>query len=50
VSPVLSNACIALGYLKKPFFAVGTKVRVAAEGAMREAGVVERPFVESSRQ
>jgi hypothetical protein len=31
--------------LKKPFFQVGTTVRVAAEGAMREAGVVERPFV-----
>jgi len=45
VSPVLSNACIALGYLKKPFFAVGTKVRVAAEGAMREAEVVGVPFV-----
>jgi folate-binding protein YgfZ len=45
VSPVLSNACIGLGYLKKPFFAMGTKVRVAAEGAMREAEVVGRPFV-----
>jgi len=50
VSPVLSNACIALGYLKKPFFALGTKVRVAAEGAMREAEVVGVPFVGSSGQ
>jgi folate-binding protein YgfZ len=48
VSPVLSNACLALGYLKKPFFQLGTTVRVAAEGAMREATVVELPFVKAS--
>jgi folate-binding protein YgfZ len=45
VSPVLSNASIALGYLKKPFFQTGTTVRVAAEGAMREATVTVVPFV-----
>ena len=45
VSPVLSNACLAMGYLKKPFFQAGTQVRVPAEGAMREATVVEMPFV-----
>ena len=50
VSPVLSNACIGLGYLKKPFFALGTKVRVAAEGAMREVEVVGRPFVEEGKR
>ena len=49
VSPVLSNACIALGYLKKPFFATGTKVRVAAEGAMREAEVVGRRSSEKAK-
>jgi glycine cleavage system aminomethyltransferase T len=42
---VLSNACIALGYLKKPFFQVGTEVRVPAEGGMRQASVSELPFV-----
>jgi folate-binding protein YgfZ len=45
ISPVLSNACIALGYLKKPFFQVGTEVRVPAEGGMRQASVSELPFV-----
>jgi folate-binding protein YgfZ len=45
VSPVLSNASIALGYLKKPFFAIGTKVKVPAEGAMRDAVVTDLPFV-----
>jgi folate-binding protein YgfZ len=48
VSPVLSNACLALGYLKKPFFQLGTTVRVAAEGAMREATVVELPFLRTA--
>lgn len=45
VSPILSNACIALGYLKKPHFTVGTKVRVPAEGQIREAVVTPLPFV-----
>jgi folate-binding protein YgfZ len=45
VSPVLSNAAICLGYVKRPFFAVGTKLRIPAEGAMRPAVVVELPFV-----
>ncbi len=45
VSPVMSNAAIALGYLKRPHFAVGTKVRVAAEGGMREGEVVGLPFL-----
>ena len=44
VSPIRSNAMIAIGVLKKPFFAVGTAVRVPAEGAMREAKVVALPF------
>jgi glycine cleavage system aminomethyltransferase T len=41
----MSGACIALGYLKKPFFALGTQVRVAAEGSMRQATVTALPFV-----
>jgi folate-binding protein YgfZ len=44
-SPILSGACIALGYLKKPFFALGTQVTVPAEGAMHTATVTELPFV-----
>lgn len=45
VSPVLSNIAIALGYVKKPYTPIGTKVTVPAEGQMREATVVELPFV-----
>lgn len=45
ISPVLSNACIALAYLKKPFFASGTVVTVPAEGKMLQATVVTLPFV-----
>jgi folate-binding protein YgfZ len=47
ISPVLSNAPIALGYLKKPLFAIGTAVNVPAEGAIRKAAVVSLPFVSS---
>jgi aminomethyltransferase len=45
ISPVLSGACIALGYLKKPFFAIGTEVTAPAEGSMRKATVTALPFV-----
>lgn len=45
VSPILSNACIAMGFLKRPHFEIGTTVNIPAEGAMRKAKVVERPFV-----
>lgn len=45
VSPILSNAALCLGYLKKPFFAEGTVVQVPAEGAMRKATVVKTPFL-----
>lgn len=44
ISPILSNAAICLGMLKKPFFAPGTKLLIAAEGQMRTAHVVELPF------
>ena len=45
VSPVLSNACICLGYVKKAFIPLGSIVNVPAEGSMRKATVVELPFV-----
>ena len=45
VSPVLSNAAICLGYLKKPHYTEGTVVTVPAEGSMRSARVVPTPFV-----
>jgi folate-binding protein YgfZ len=48
VSPVLSNACICLGIVKKPFIPLGCVVTVPAEGAMRKATVVELPFVKPS--
>jgi folate-binding protein YgfZ len=47
ISPVLSNTAIAIGLVKKPFFAVGTVVNVPAEGALRRGVVSELPFVPS---
>jgi folate-binding protein YgfZ len=45
LSPILSDVAIGLGYVKRPFVAPGTKVRVPAEGELREATVTELPFV-----
>lgn len=45
LSPVLSNTAIAIALVKKPHAAVGTVLKVAAEGAMRSAVVSEMPFV-----
>jgi aminomethyltransferase len=45
VSPVLSNAAICLGYVKKPFIPTGTVVNIPAEGQVRKASVVKLPFV-----
>jgi folate-binding protein YgfZ len=45
LSPILSDIAIGLGYVKRPFVAPGTKVRVPAEGEMREATVTQLPFV-----
>jgi len=45
MSPLLSDAAIALAMIKKPFFAIGTEVRVPAEGAMQKATVVALPFL-----
>lgn len=47
LSPILSNAAICLGYLKKPFFNEGTVVKVPAEGSMRTATVVKTPFLQA---
>ena len=47
VSPVLGGAAICLGYLKKPFFELGTTVNVPAEGQMRKAVVSSLPFLTS---
>jgi aminomethyltransferase len=46
VSPVLSNVAICLGFVKKPFVAEGTRVKVPAEGSLRDAIVTRLPFVE----
>ena len=45
LSPILSDTAIGLGYVKRPFVAPGTKVRVPAEGALREATVTQLPFL-----
>jgi len=44
LSPILSNAAICLGILKRPFFNAGSVLQIPAEGAMRKATVVELPF------
>lgn len=45
MSPVLSDAAIALAIVKKPFFEIGRSVRVLAEGQVRQAVVTALPFV-----
>lgn len=45
ISPMLEGVAICLGYLKKPHFAEGTKVRIPAEGTMKNGVVVKLPFV-----
>jgi folate-binding protein YgfZ len=45
ISPVMSNAAICLGYLKKPFFTTGTTITIPAEGQMRRGKVVDLPFI-----
>jgi folate-binding protein YgfZ len=45
VSPVMSNASIAIALLKRPSFAPGTVVNVPAEGSIRRAVVTELPFI-----
>jgi folate-binding protein YgfZ len=45
ISPVLSNASIGLAMVKAAFSKPGATLRIAAEGAIRPAAVVELPFV-----
>ena len=45
VSPILSNAAICLGFVKKAFTPVGTVLHIPAEGQIRKGSVVELPFV-----
>jgi len=45
ISPILSGAAIAMGMVKRPFFTVGSALRIPAEGAVHEARVVELPFL-----
>jgi folate-binding protein YgfZ len=45
ISPVLSNAAICLGYVKKAFIAAGTELSIPAEGAMRKGRVQELGFL-----
>lgn len=45
VSPILSNAPICLAMLKRPHFAIDTKLHVPAEGSMHTGMVVKLPFV-----
>jgi aminomethyltransferase len=45
ISPVLSNAAICLGIVKKPFTPVGTVLNIPAEGKMRRGTVVELPMI-----
>jgi folate-binding protein YgfZ len=45
VSPLLSNAAIVLGVLKRPHFNIGSEVHIPAEGEIRSGKVVELPFV-----
>jgi folate-binding protein YgfZ len=45
VSPLLSNAAVALALLKRPHFNVGSLVHVPAEGEVRKGSVVELPFI-----
>jgi folate-binding protein YgfZ len=46
LSPVLSDAAICLGYVRKGFIAPGSTLMIPAEGAMRPGTVVELPFVQ----
>ena len=45
ISPLLSNAPICLASVKRPFFAPGTMLQVAAEGAVHPGMVVALPFI-----
>jgi folate-binding protein YgfZ len=46
MSPILSDAAIALAMVRKPMFDVGRRLLVAAEGAVRGAVVTPLPFLQ----
>jgi folate-binding protein YgfZ len=48
VSPILSNASICLGIVKRAFAEPGSVVQIPAEGAMRMGTVVTLPFTNES--
>jgi folate-binding protein YgfZ len=50
VSPILSNAAIALATIKKSHFATGTRIKIPAEGAVRGATVVPLPFLGDAKK
>ncbi|MGF1632316.1 MAG: YgfZ/GcvT domain-containing protein [Phycisphaerae bacterium] len=45
ISPVLSNACIGLAWVKRPHYDAGNTVTIPAEGSMQEATIVQGPFL-----
>ena len=45
ISPLLSNAAIALALVKRPSYNIGTMLHIPAEGELRKATVVDLPFV-----
>ena len=45
MSPILSDAAIALALVRKPHFENGRTVKIAAEGAISSATVVPLPFI-----
>jgi folate-binding protein YgfZ len=50
LSPVLSNAAIAMAMVKKGFISPGTVVAVAAEGKIRPATIVALPFLQKTNE
>lgn len=48
MSPILSDAAIALAFVRKPHFELGRKLFVQAEEAVREVTVVALPFFAGS--
>ncbi|MCC6240256.1 MAG: aminomethyl transferase family protein [Phycisphaerales bacterium] len=48
LSPVLSNIALCMGYVRKPYYAEGSRLTIPAEGAMRHGTVVALPFDRSA--
>ncbi len=45
ISPVLSGRAIGIALVKRPLFAIDSKLHIAAEGAIRTGRVVQAPFI-----